>query len=158
MNSKIKSLKELKKITKRLKFQGKKIVFTNGCFDILHRGHVEYLKSAKSLGDVLVVGLNTDASVRRLKGKNRPIYKQTDRAAVLAALEMVDYVVFFNQDTPLELIKIVKPNILVKGGDWHKDKIVGADFVKFRGGKVATIPFVKGFSTSSLIKKLKGTA
>lgn len=154
MQPKIKNKNQIKNISVRLKARGKKIVFTNGCFDILHRGHIEYLKKAKSLGDVLVVGLNTDTSVKRLKGENKPVNKQADRAAVLAALETVDYVVFFSQDTPFELIKIVKPDILVKGADWHKNKIIGADFVKSYGGKVATVPYLAGYSTSSLLKRL----
>ena len=132
-----------------------KIVFTNGCFDLLHVGHVTYLAQAKALGDVLVIGLNTDASVRRLKGPNRPVNAQDARALVLAALESVDYVVFFDEDTPYNIITQVKPDILVKGGDYQIDNIVGGDFVRSRGGQVLTIPFVDGFSTSNILEQIK---
>ncbi len=133
----------------------RKIVFTNGCFDLLHVGHVTYLAQAKALGDVLVIGLNTDASVRRLKGPDRPVNKQDARALVLAALESVDYVVFFDEDTPYNIITQVKPDILVKGGDYEIDNIVGSDFVRARGGQVLTIPFVDGFSTSNILEQIK---
>lgn len=132
-----------------------KIVFTNGCFDILHRGHVTYLAQARQMGDLLVVGLNSDASVRRLKGPERPVNDEQSRALLLAALEMVDYVVLFEEDTPYNLILKVKPDLLVKGGDYDIDNIVGADFVRQRGGEVHTIPFVQGFSSSSIIDHLK---
>jgi D-beta-D-heptose 7-phosphate kinase/D-beta-D-heptose 1-phosphate adenosyltransferase len=132
-----------------------KIVFTNGCFDILHVGHITYLAKARQLGDLLVVGLNSDASVRRLKGPDRPVNAQDARALVLAALEMVDYIVFFEEDTPYNIITKVKPDILVKGGDYQIDNIVGGDFVRARGGQVLTIPFVEGFSTSSILENLK---
>lgn len=127
------------------------IVFTNGVFDILHRGHVEYLAKAKKLGDVLIVGLNSDASVRRLKGEGRPLQKQNDRAIILLALEAVDYVVFFSENTPDKLIKQVKPDILVKGADYKISEIVGGDFVKSYGGKVKRISLTRGRSTSSII-------
>lgn len=132
-----------------------KIVFTNGCFDILHRGHATYLAQARQMGDLLVVGLNSDASVRRLKGPDRPVNDEQSRALLLAALEMVDYVVLFEEDTPYNLILKVKPDLLVKGGDYDIDNIVGADFVRQRGGEVRTIPFVQGFSSSSIIDHLK---
>lgn len=132
-----------------------KIVFTNGCFDLLHVGHVTYLAQAKALGDVLVIGLNTDASVRRLKGPNRPVNAQDARALLLAALESVDFVVFFDEDTPYNIITQVKPDILVKGGDYEIDNIVGGDFVRARGGQVLTIPFVDGFSTSNILEQIK---
>lgn len=132
-----------------------KIVFTNGCFDILHRGHITYLAQARQLGDLLVVGLNSDASVRRLKGPERPVNDEQSRALLLAALEMVDYVVLFEEDTPYNLILKVNPDLLVKGGDYDIDNIVGADFVRQRGGEVRTIPFVQGFSSSSIIDHLK---
>lgn len=132
-----------------------KIVFTNGCFDILHRGHATYLAQARQMGDLLVVGLNSDASVRRLKGPDRPVNDEQSRALLLAALEMVDYVVLFEEDTPYNLILKVKPDLLVKGGDYDIDNIVGADFVQQRGGEVRTIPFVQGFSSSSIIDHLK---
>ena len=132
-----------------------KIVFTNGCFDVLHYGHVHYLAQARQLGDLLVVGLNSDASVRRLKGESRPVNPEQARAFVLAALEMVDYVCLFEEDTPYELIAAVKPDVLVKGGDYAVDNIVGSDIVKGRDGEVVVLPFVEGFSSSSIIEKLK---
>lgn len=147
---KIKTLNQLKNVIARLKQQRKSIIFTNGCFDILHRGHVEYLAKAKKLGDVLIVGLNTDSSVKRLKGRLRPVNKEKDRAIVLSALEAVDYVIFFNEDTPYELIKAVKPDVLVKGGDWKPKDIVGNDIAK----KTVSIPFVKGHSTTGLLCKI----
>ncbi len=141
-------------ICDELRREHRRIVFTNGCFDILHRGHVTYLAAARALGDVLVLGLNSDASVRRLKGPSRPINSTEDRAAVMDALRAVDYVTIFDEDTPLELIKSVKPDILVKGGDYEIDDIVGADFVQARGGSVRTIPFVEGKSTTGLIRAI----
>ena len=132
-----------------------KVVFTNGCFDVLHFGHVHYLLEAKKLGDILVVGLNSDNSVRRLKGPARPINGENERAFVLAALSFVDYITVFEEDTPLNLIKIVQPDVLVKGGDYALDQIVGADFVSQNGGIVTTIPFVEGYSSSRIIEQLK---
>ena len=146
---KLKSTKNLIGIIKRLKSKGRKIVFTNGCFDILHRGHVEYLVKAKKLGDVLIVGLNSDLSISKIKGPKRPINNQKDRAIVLAALEAVDYVVMFSEDTPYELIKAIKPDVLAKGGDWKPKDIVGNDIAK----KTVSIPFVKGYSTTGLLCK-----
>jgi len=134
----------------------KKIVFTNGCFDILHAGHVKYLEKAKSLGDLLVLGLNSDCSVRGIKGPSRPIVSEKDRAAVVAALAAVDYVIIFGDPTPLKLIKALKPHVLVKGADWKVEDIVGADFVKSYGGRVAAIPLVKGRSTTRLIQRMSG--
>lgn len=132
-----------------------KIVFTNGCFDILHAGHVQYLQAAKQLGDWLVVGLNSDESVRRLKGPERPINSQQDRRAVLAALRCVDWVEIFSEDTPLLLIQQLRPQVLVKGGDWQVEKIVGADFVRSYGGEVRNITFLPGHSTSIMISKIR---
>jgi len=139
----------------QLDLKNKKIVFTNGCFDILHAGHVQYLEQAKKLGDILVVGLNSDASVRRLKGENRPINKQEDRALVLAALEFVDYIIIFEEDTPYELIKTVNPDVLVKGGDWKETDIIGADIVQAKGGIVLSLPLRPGLSTSKIIEEIK---
>ena len=153
--NKIKTLSSLIPALSRDKKSGKKIVFTNGCFDILHVGHVRYLSDARNLGDVLVVGLNKDASVRKLKGPERPVTHEKDRAEVVAALECVDYVVFFSEPTPKNLIHSVKPDMLVKGGDWKPKDIVGSDFVLSYGGKVKSLPFHKGFSTTSLIEKIK---
>ena len=138
-----------------LKLHDRKIVFTNGCFDVLHYGHVRYLLEARKLGDLLVVGLNNDDSVRRLKGSTRPVNGENERAFVLAALSCVDYVSLFEEDTPEELIKIVRPDVLVKGGDYTIDNIVGADFVQRNGGVVTTIPFVEGFSSTRIIEQLK---
>ncbi len=156
--TKIKSLKELSKTAGKLKAAGKKIVFTNGCFDILHYGHVQYLEKAKNSGDILVVAINSDSSIRRIKGKNRPIISQRDRARVLAGLESVDFVVIFNQDTPLKTIQAINPDILIKGGDWSKDKIVGADFVRNKGGKITTVKLAAGRSTTNIIEKIKKIA
>jgi D-beta-D-heptose 7-phosphate kinase/D-beta-D-heptose 1-phosphate adenosyltransferase len=152
--SKIKSAAALSGILSRLRSEGKRVVFTNGCFDILHRGHIEYLARARALGDALVVGLNSDASVRAIKGRSRPLNRQDDRAAVIASLCFVDYVTIFNEATPEKLIRVLKPGVLVKGADWKEGEIIGGDFVKARGGRVARIPFVKGYSTSSLIEKM----
>ena len=133
----------------------RRIVFTNGCFDLIHPGHVRYLRAAKKLGDVLVVALNSDASVRRLKGPTRPLVHERDRAEVMAALEMVDYVTLFEQDTPFELIKFLQPDVLVKGGDWKPDQIVGADVVRTAGGTVRSLHFADGYSTTNLITRAK---
>lgn len=145
---------ELIRIRQDLQKSGKKVVFTNGCFDILHRGHVEYLQKAKALGDVLIVGLNTDASVKRLKGPSRPIVNQEDRAFVLSALSAVDYVTYFDDDTPYELIKAIIPDVLVKGGDWAVENVVGRDIVEGAGGIVKTIEFVPNRSTTSIIERI----
>ncbi|RMH64149.1 MAG: D-glycero-beta-D-manno-heptose 1-phosphate adenylyltransferase [Calditrichaeota bacterium] len=134
---------------------GSKIVFTNGCFDILHRGHVTYLEQARALGNLLVLGLNSDASVRRLKGAPRPYMHAEDRAFLLSRLEMVDMVSVFEEDTPLELIRLVRPDILVKGGDYTPDTVIGKDFVEQQGGRVVIIPFVLGLSTTNIINKIK---
>lgn len=134
-----------------------RLVFTNGCFDLLHRGHVEYLERARALGDALVVGLNTDASVRRLKGPPRPLMAQDDRAVVVAALASVDAVTFFDEDTPRELIAELLPDVLAKGGDYAPDEIVGRQEVEAAGGQVHVIPFVEGFSTTSFIERIRRT-
>ena len=137
------------------KNRGKKIVFTNGCFDILHRGHVTYLTEARKLGDLLVIGLNSDASVKRLKGPERPINNEKDRQYVLSQLKAVDFVEIFTEDTPLNLILTVKPNVLVKGGDWKIEQIVGGKEVQASGGQVFSLNFVDGYSTTSLIEKIQ---
>jgi len=139
------------------KRQGKKVVFTNGCFDLLHLGHVDYLEKARHLGDVLVVGLNTDDSVSRFKGPQRPIQDQQSRARVMAALQAVDLVVYFDEDTPLSLISELLPQVLVKGSDYLAENIVGADVVKKAGGEVKTIDFVPGYATSRIVEKIKNT-
>ena len=133
----------------------RRLVFTNGCFELLHRGHVEYLAQARALGDVLVVGLNSDASVRRLKGEGRPLAAEADRAAVVAALRCVDAVTVFDEDTPLELISTLLPDVLVKGGDYHLDDIVGREVVEEAGGEVRVLPFVVGYSTTKILDRLK---
>lgn len=155
LSNKIKNLPQIRGAIKRLKSENKKIVFTNGCFDILHAGHVNYLSKAKGLGDILVVGLNSDASVRKIKGSSRPVVSQKNRAILLAALETVDFVVVFNELTPLRLIKAIKPGVLVKGGDWKKEDIIGSDFVESYGGYVKSLPYIKGLSTRGLISKIK---
>ena len=137
--------------------QGKRIVFTNGCFDILHRGHVTYLTEARKLGDLLVIGVNSDASVKRLKGPERPINNETDRSYVLSQLKAVDFTEIFTEDTPLNLILKVKPKILVKGGDWKIDQIVGGKEVIAAGGDVFSLNFVDGYSTTSIINKINHT-
>ena len=135
--------------------EGKTIVFSNGCFDILHRGHVEYLSKAADLGDILIIGLNTDASVRRIKGPSRPVNDEKARAVVLAALEFVDAIMFFDEDTPYNLIKNVQPDVLVKGKDYKAEDIVGYDIVVGKGGRVETIELVEGFSTTNTIEKMR---
>lgn len=134
---------------------GKKVVFTNGCFDILHAGHIHYLKQARSLGDFLVLALNSDESVRKLKGEERPLQNEDDRAEILSALECVAFVTIFGEPTPLEIIKVIKPDLLVKGGDWPVDKIVGHDFVATYGGKTQSLAFVQGRSTTAIVEKIK---
>jgi rfaE bifunctional protein nucleotidyltransferase chain/domain len=152
--NKILTRDELAKRITAMKPAGNKVVFTNGVFDILHAGHVRYLSEAASLGDALIVAVNSDTSARRLKGPGRPFNKESDRAEVLAALECISYVTIFEEDTPGELIKLLKPDVLVKGGDWPVDEIVGADVVKSAGGEVYSLPYAKGFSTSGLIEKI----
>ena len=138
----------------RLRRQGKRIVFTNGCFDLMHSGHVYMLAQAKTFGDILVVGMNTDASVKRLKGDNRPILDQASRLALLAALEVVDYLTLFEEDTPLALIRRLQPHILVKGGDWSPEAIVGKEVVEHAGGRVVAVRHQDGFSTTNLIERI----
>jgi len=150
--SKLIPRKEVKSLCDRLRKGRKKIVFTNGVFDIIHMGHVHYLSKAKALGDILIIGLNTDASVRKFKGPERPINKQADRAGVLSALEFVDYIVYFSEATPANIIEQVRPDILVKGADYKISEIVGADFVQSYGGQVKRIKLLSGRSTSRLLK------
>ncbi len=151
---KIVSLPKLKALASKLKAKKKKIVFTNGCFDLIHVGHIKYLEKAKALGDILIVGINSDSSMRKIKGPGRPIIEQSDRALVIAGLESVDYACIFNETSPHKLIKAIGPNVLVKGADWELNKIVGANFVKSYGGKTTTIPFIKGRSTSGIIRRI----
>jgi D-beta-D-heptose 7-phosphate kinase/D-beta-D-heptose 1-phosphate adenosyltransferase len=151
---KIKELKELLPLIKKYKEEGKKIVFTNGCFDILHLGHIRYLNEAKKYGDILVVALNSDSSVKKIKGEKRPLYPQDARAEALAALSCVDYVTIFNETDPYQIISKIIPHILVKGGDYQIEEIVGRDIVYSHGGNVVTIPEVKGYSTTGLINTI----
>jgi D-beta-D-heptose 7-phosphate kinase/D-beta-D-heptose 1-phosphate adenosyltransferase len=157
LNHKIKGEAELLTELSARRARGERLVFTNGCFDILHYGHVFLLSNAADEGDVLVVGLNSDASVRRLKGDGRPVNDQAHRAVVIAALEMVTYVTIFDEDTPERLIDVLQPDVLVKGGDWRPDQIAGAQTVIDRGGKVVIFPYQKGFSTTQIIAGAKST-
>lgn len=153
--SKVLTLKSLVSELAKIRRLGRRIVFTNGCFDLIHPGHVRYLRAARALGDVLVVGVNSDASVRRLKGPSRPLVPARARCEVLAALEMVDFVTLFSADTPYRLIEAVQPDVLVKGGDWRPEAIVGADVVKARGGRVKSLRFAAGFSTTSIVDRIR---
>ena len=157
IEKKIVDLPSLIRQVNQWKFLQKKIVFTNGCFDILHLGHVDYLEKARGLGDKLVLGLNTDDSISRFKGPDRPIQDENSRAHILASLQFIDLVVFFNEDTPLDLISALQPDVLVKGSDYLAENIVGADVVKRSGGVVKTIDFVPGYSTTRIVEKIKRT-
>ena len=153
--TKIQTIESSREVIQDLKALTHKIIFTNGCFDILHLGHVSYLESAKKEGDFLIVGLNSDASVKRLKGNERPIKDEQTRAAVLASLAYVDMVILFEEDSPKQLIEAISPNVLVKGGDYKKEDIIGADYVEANGGEVVIIPFLDGHSSSTLIDKIR---
>ena len=155
MQEKVKKRKALEAIAAQAKKEGKKIVFTNGCFDLLHRGHVWLLREAKNLGDLLIVALNSDRSVRQIKGPDRPILPEEERAELIAALEMVDYVTTFDEPEPLNVIRELRPDVLAKGGDWAEDKIVGRELVESYGGKVAVIPYLKGHSTTEIIERMR---
>ena len=157
VNRKIVDWHLLGQLANRWRFAGKKIVFTNGCFDILHLGHIDYLSKAADMGDVLIIGINTDASVSGLKGTHRPITDERSRITLVASLQFVSALSFFEQQTPLELIEVVRPDVLVKGADYTIDKIAGADFVQSYGGVVHTIPLLEGYSTTSIEKKIKQT-
>ncbi|MBW1722209.1 MAG: D-glycero-beta-D-manno-heptose 1-phosphate adenylyltransferase [Deltaproteobacteria bacterium] len=152
---KIKSIKALGDDIGNLKGRGKRIVFTNGCFDLLHRGHVRYLSEARKLGDYLIVAVNSDRSVRAIKGPGRPVMPEEERAELLSALEFVDAVTLFDEETPLEVIRSLMPDVLVKGGDWPVDKIIGGDLVIKAGGEVRSIPFVSGHSTTEIIRRIR---
>jgi rfaE bifunctional protein nucleotidyltransferase chain/domain len=153
---KIKTLSELKKIVAEEKAGGKKVVFTNGCFDLLHPGHIRYLEEARDKGDLLIVAVNSDDSVRRIKGPSRPVTRESDRAEVLAGLASVDYVVIFSEADPARVIKELTPDVLVKGGDWEKKDIIGREWVEGHGGRVETVPFAPGYSTTSLLESIAG--
>ncbi|MFC1804741.1 D-glycero-beta-D-manno-heptose 1-phosphate adenylyltransferase [Candidatus Omnitrophota bacterium] len=154
LKAKLKTLSGLTRTVRALKRRGKTIVFTNGCFDLLHYGHVRYLEQAKAKGDILVVGVNSDGSVRKIKGKGRPIVGEQERSRVIAALESVDYVVIFKEEIPLRVIKALRPDILVKGADWKSSGIVGSGIVKSYGGRILRLRLVKGLSTTALVRKI----
>ena len=157
INRKIFSLDDLKNQVNAWKQAGEDVVFTNGCFDIIHRGHIEVLAQTADLGDRLIIGLNSDTSIQKLKGKNRPIIEEQSRAILLASLEFVDAVVIFSEDTPLKLISALLPDVLAKGGDYEIETIVGHEIVQQNGGKVKLVPFVDGFSSTTIIEKIKNS-
>ena len=154
MKGKIQTREELQRLIHNFKKSGKRIVFTNGCFDILHVGHVRYLEQAKSLGDVLVVGINSDRSVRGLKGPRRPILPVEERGEILSGLGCTDYITVFDEPTPFELISLLQPDVLVKGGDWTPEQVVGREVVEGSGGRVVILPFVEGSSTTNIIETI----
>lgn len=155
VESKILDSNDLAKTLSYWRFANQRIVFTNGCFDLIHRGHIQYLAQARNLGHKLIIGLNSDASTKRLKGESRPINDQISRSQLLAAMLFVDAVVIFEQETPLELIQVIQPDVLVKGGDYDITQIVGADIVQQKGGLVTTIPFLDGFSSTNIVQKIQ---
>jgi rfaE bifunctional protein nucleotidyltransferase chain/domain len=155
VSDKLKSVGELSEIAAQARAKGRTVVFTNGCFDLLHRGHVHMLREAKGQGDLLIVAMNSDSSVKAIKGPSRPIMPESDRVELIAAMEMVDYVVVYDEPDPYNLIAAIKPNVLAKGGDWSPDKIIGADIVERHGGRVAVIPYLEGFSTTEIIERRK---
>ena len=155
MSDKLKTLDELIEIAAQARRNGKSVVFTNGCFDLLHRGHVHVLRQAKAAGDLLVVAINSDQSVKAIKGPTRPVTAEMDRLELIAAMEMVDYVILFDEPDPSKLITAIKPNVLAKGGDWGADGVVGADIVEREGGRVVLVPYLKGYSTSEIIERIR---
>jgi rfaE bifunctional protein nucleotidyltransferase chain/domain len=157
VSGKLKSLEEIKAIVVAARNDGKRVAFTNGCFDVLHRGHVHVLREARACADLLIVGINGDQSVKQIKGPARPVLPESDRCEVLGAMEMVDFLVLFNEPDPGNLIADIRPDVLVKGGDWNSDKIIGADVVEAAGGKVVVVPYIKGFSTTEIIERIKNS-
>lgn len=155
VSRKLKSIDELKAIVAAAQAKGQVVVFTNGCFDLLHRGHVHLLREAKTLGDLLIVAINSDISVKAIKGPARPILPEADRLELVAAMEMVDYVVLFKEPDPYNTIAALRPKVLVKGGDWTSEEIVGSDIVRGDGGKIVVLPYLKGFSTTEIIEKVR---
>ena len=155
MSGKLRSLTEIAGLAVQARESSKRVVFTNGCFDLLHRGHVHVLRQAKAKGDLLIVGINSDRSVKAIKGESRPILPEIDRVELIAAMEMVDYVVLFDEPDPYRLIAAIKPDVLAKGGDWSTDNIVGADIVTEAGGEIAIIPYLQGFSTTEIIERIR---
>lgn len=157
MSGKLKSLEEIKAVVVDARANGKKVAFTNGCFDLLHRGHVHVLREARASADLLIVGINSDQSVKQIKGPARPVLPESDRCELLGAMEMVDFVVLFNEPDPRDLISAIRPDVLVKGGDWNAEKIIGADSVEAAGGRVVVVPYIKGFSTTEIIERIKNS-
>jgi rfaE bifunctional protein nucleotidyltransferase chain/domain len=157
VSRKLKSLEEIKAIIVEARNNRKRVVFTNGCFDLLHRGHVHILREARACGDVLVVGINSDKSVKQIKGPARPVLPESDRCELLGAMEMVDFVILFNEPDPYDLIAAIQPDVLVKGGDWNSEKIIGADLVEEGGGRVVVVPYIKGFSTTEIIERIRNS-
>jgi rfaE bifunctional protein nucleotidyltransferase chain/domain len=155
VSGKLQNLNAVAEIAARARKNGQTVVFTNGCFDLLHRGHVHVLRQAKAQGDILIVGINSDQSIKTIKGAARPILPETNRVKLIAAMEMVDYVVLFDDPDPYRLIDAIKPSVLAKGGDWSMDKIVGADIVTEHGGKISIIPYLQGFSTTEIIERIR---
>jgi rfaE bifunctional protein nucleotidyltransferase chain/domain len=155
VSGKLKSLDELVAITTHARNNGKHVVFTNGCFDLLHRGHIHTLREAKACGDILIVAINSDRSVRGLKGPGRPVLPEADRVEIIGALEMVDYVILFDEPDPYRMIATLKPTVLAKGGDWSAEEIIGSDIVTQNGGRVVVIPYLKGFSTTEIIERIR---
>jgi D-beta-D-heptose 7-phosphate kinase/D-beta-D-heptose 1-phosphate adenosyltransferase len=155
VSKKLKTLEDLKRITTQAQTAGKRVVLTNGCFDLLHRGHLHVLRSARELGDLLIVAMNSDTSVQQIKGPNRPIFPEADRTELIAAMEVVDYLLLFDEGDPHLLIEALKPDILVKGGDWKKDQVVGAEIVERHGGKVILVPYLEGYSTTEIIERIR---
>jgi len=154
MSGKLKSAVEIKAIAAQARRNGQIVVFTNGCFDLVHRGHVHLLRAAKAIGDLLIVALNSDRSISEIKGPKRPIMPELDRIELIAAMEMVDYVVIFEEPDPTALIDAIKPDVLAKGADWNADKVVGAELVEKNGGRVVRIPYLQGFSTSEIVERI----
>lgn len=155
MTDKLKSAAQIVLIAAEARQRGQKVVFTNGCFDLLHRGHVHVLRQAKAAGDLLIVALNSDRSVTTIKGPGRPVMHEADRVELIAAMEMVDYVIVFDEPDPYKLIEAIKPDVLAKGGDWKMDAVVGADVVERNGGRVVLIPYLDGFSTTKIIERIR---
>lgn len=153
-NKKLVTKQEILSLIKKLKLENKKIVFTNGCFDILHPGHVYCLKEAKKRGDILIVGLNSDSSIKKIKGKNRPFFKEEERIMMLSAIEFIDFIILFSEETPYELIKMIKPDVLIKGGSYKKDDVVGKNIVEENNGIVEIIPNLKSYSTTNIVNMI----
>ena len=157
VSGKLKSFEEIRSIAVGARNNGKRVAFTNGCFDLLHRGHVHVLRAARACADLLIVGINSDQSVKHIKGRARPVLPESDRCELVGAMEMVDFVVLFNEPDPYSLISAIRPDVLVKGGDWNTDKIIGGDLVEEAGGEVVVVPYIKGFSTTEIIERIKNS-